>query len=344
MKVLWIEDQPHFYSGARKIFERMGLEMTFCRTVEQGVRAYNNDFFDAIILDRNAPREDILWPKDRVADTSDQGTGEALLLDIRSRFHTSDIPVVFWTEYGSDSFKDRVAEIDPRVKVLSKNEFADVVAQIVIDLIRQFPQKHREPIVSLATDHYHVARYYINDGEEKKRVAVMFETAPTPKTVRDATHRNRDFFLTVVSQFPDRVESVVSSEQPEGAFGIYFAGPPNANWRHLVLFETRPDDRFANQARRYSGIGKAMVVRFLRQCMREFGHTEEDIKIDEQRFNELRARLHGGNEHVRNFLKRLGFVEAEGEEPRGMLVMTHQRALKLIEEVSDPGYREPNEG
>lgn len=335
-RILWIDDETHLQTGALKILEFMGFSVLLCKSVVEGVRAFNREPFDAIVLDRYVKRGDLLWNVDVSVSDDDTDTGEALLLNLRGHSHLCDVPVVFYTQYEDESFQERITKNDCRVRVFSKNMFADELGEELVLIINTYPQRHRDPVGSI-TDHFSVAPYYVNRLDSGARVLVSFQ--PDLIRVNEVNTiglQLRTVFAPLVGKWADSVEGVVRWEA--GSFkeimGVYFnASMSGAGWRSRVVMESADIARSSSIIRAYSGVGRAMVARFLRQCMRETNYVEESIVWDFGRLWRLREEAPPGLDEFFSFLEHLGF---KGNRKKLVATIDYEQAAQLIRVVSTP--------
>ncbi len=334
--VLWIDDEPYRNSAVAQVLEILEFKLTRCSTTLEAVRAYNADHYDIIIVDRMMP-PGMVFNGSITEEALD--TGRAIVQDLRSRPHLQLIPIVVYTQFT-------VQDVDVlrhfgRIQVVSKDTVGTEFAQILTDMIIQYPVKR--VAVEVADEYPDAAPYYALDMHSKQPVRLYFDPCskdPEARFVAASPYGQWELGTLFATYLRDEASAPAlrkcESRQPggrTGLHGLYFAGGNSdpENWKSDVRFETAPWNRAGAQAQQLKGVGKVLAVRFLRECIvRSGGSVREIVKrID---YLDWSLTFVNPDPTCRAALKILHFTEVANQP--GVMALEAEIARRLIVEVT----------
>lgn len=340
-KILMVDDQQSAMRYHWSALERAQYDLTRCETTREAVRAYNDDHYDLIILDRMLPPGEVL---DGSETEMDLQTGYRIYEDLRQRHHLRQVPILILTNFYEAETAAEIEGKDERALVLGKDTLPSELVNEVRRLVEAYPVDREDTVIPL-TEHPNVAPYYVWDARSGERRRIYFDyygaTDPTlfeNKTGSPWYWRFSDVWAHYVNEKPTQthvLKLVLHGPDATGepVHGIYFTGGEAAsNWYKDVLFEAAPwSRRDAGDQRQLKGVGKVMVARFIRQALRYYGRYEPLLIAGEERLNPEESAI-GIAMRAREFFEALGF----GADPRSpdTLRLDHEAAMRLLNEVS----------
>ncbi|GAB4461895.1 MAG: hypothetical protein OHK0029_27870 [Armatimonadaceae bacterium] len=340
-KILLVDDQQQAMRYHWSALERAGFEVTRCDTTRDAIRAYNDDHFDLIILDRMLPPGEAL---DGSETEMDLQTGYRIYDDLRQRHHLKRVPIIILTNFYEAETAHAIEDKDERALVLGKDTLPSELVAEVHHRIEVYPVDRQDTVIPL-TEHPNVAPYYVWDTRtgERRRVYFDYYREADPKTFDNKLAapwywRFGDVWQQYLSHDKSRTHILKAvlheaGDEPFLLHGVYYTGGDSpVNWYKEVLFESAPWSRYdAGDQRRLRGVGKVMVARFIRQCLRNYGHYEPLLIAGETRLNPEETAV-GISARAREFFTALGFTQ----DPRSQdtLLLEHDAAMRLLNEVS----------
>jgi hypothetical protein len=283
----------------------------------------------------------------------DLRTGYRIYEDLRERPHLKLVPIIILTNFYEPEHAVAIESKDERAVILGKDTLPSELVIEVKRRIETYPVTREDTVIPL-TEHPNVAPYYVFDAKsgERRRVYFDYYRDSDPKVFDNKISapwywRFGDAWLHYTESEQTRnhlLKAVLHDAPPEAEtiHGIYYMGGTSPqNWYRDVLFESAPWSRQeAGELRQLRGIGKAMVARFIRQCLRHYGHYEPLLISGETQLQPEETGI-GISDKAKDFFVALGF----STDPRSedVLRLEHDAALAILNDVSGRTIDNPPE-
>jgi CheY-like chemotaxis protein len=344
-KVLVLDDQPAMMRYWWNALESSGFNVVRCQTTEEAAREYSADNYDLIILDRMMPTGEVFHGSDTQVNIT---AGETVLSDQRKRGHLRDVPVIIFTSYDDQEVAQKLSAQDPRFRLVHKSTVPTELVKIARQMVEHYPVEAKQPEV-LEDQHPNTAPYYVRNAQTGAPVRMSFvQCVPEGSAFLKPSSRGSWLWSSVLEyylsdgQLYKHVSRLVPHQGPGSdaqtddiAEGAFYNGGRDAQWYRNILFEAAPGNRYGDDDRRMTGVGKALVVRFLRECLYRHGIREEDILMGTHQLDDDQVKIQA-TRTATAFLQSLGFV---CNPSTGIFTVSHDAARRLIADVTYPEGR-----
>lgn len=342
-RVLMVDDEQMSTRYFVAALEDAGFEVDRSDTTTRAVLNYNDDYYDLIVLDRMMPPGEVFNGSETETDLQ---TGYRVYRDLRRRWHLSGVPILILTNYYEADQAEEMEKEDERLRVRRKGTNLDELARTARELTDTYPVDRKVTVIPM--DEYpNVAPYYVLDAATGKPIRLYFDRFREPAPLMPGIFSNEEDGLW---QFRQAFEHYLNgedsrtytlravlresrAEEPNSIHALYYTGGEGRDsWHQFVLFEVAPWNRQeAAEARRLRHVGKAMVARFIRECIYRYGHYEDLLLTGVQQFGLGETNL-GIAEPTKKFFLSLGF-EPHPSDIR-MLRLPHDAAMQILQDVS----------
>jgi CheY-like chemotaxis protein len=342
-RVLMVDDEQMSTRYFVAALEDAGFEVDRSDTTTRAVLNYNDDYYDLIVLDRMMPPGEVFNGSETETDLQ---TGYRVYRDLRRRWHLSNVPILILTNYYEAEQAEEMEREDERLRVRRKGTNLDELARTAREMTETYPVERKVTVIPM--DEYpNVAPYYVLDAVSGLPVRLYFDRFREPEPPLSSLFAREEEwlwqfrpafeqYLTTEDSRAHTLRAVLResrSEEPNSVHALYYTGGEGRDsWHQYVLFEVAPwNRRDAAEARRLRRVGKALVARFIRECIYRYGHYEDLLLSGVQQFGLGQTNI-GIAEPTKQFFLSLGF-EPHPADTR-MLRLPHDAAMQILQDVS----------